>query len=114
MILAIRSAFLYKLVTRHLLFCTTDTREALNAMIRLTTSKARQDFSAVVEAVGKGERVLLSRHGKAVAVVVSVEDLALLKAIEDRGDARAARAALDDAEKNGTVPWEQVKADLGF
>lgn len=83
-------------------------------MIRLTTSKARQDFSAVVEAVERGERVVLSRHGKPVAAVVTVEDLALLKAIEDRRDAKAARAALEDAGRNGTTPWEQIKAELGL
>jgi len=83
-------------------------------MIRLTTSKARQDFSAVVEAVERGERIVLSRHGKPVAAVVTVEDLALLKAIEDRRDAKAARAALEDAERNGTTPWEQIKAELGL
>ena len=83
-------------------------------MIKLSASKARQDFSSVIKGVGKGERFLLSRHGAGVAAVVSVEDLALLQAIEDRRDVRAARAALADAEKNGTVPWEQVKTELGL
>jgi prevent-host-death family protein len=83
-------------------------------VIKLSASKARQDLSSVIKGVRKGERFLLSRHGEGVAAVVSVEDLALLQAIEDRRDARAARAALADAEKNGTVPWDQVKAELGL
>jgi prevent-host-death family protein len=80
-------------------------------MIRLSTSKARQDLPSVIKGVRKGQRFLLSRHGEDVAAVVSVEDLALLQAIEDRRDARA---ALKDAAVNGTVPWEQVKAELGL
>lgn len=34
--------------------------------------------------------------------------------IEDRLDVEAARAALDDAEVNGTVPWDEIKRDLGL
>lgn len=82
-------------------------------MIELSTSEARQDMAKVLSGVKRGQRFLLNRHGKAVAAIVSVEDLALLQAIEDRSDARAARAALADADVNGTVPWEHVKADLG-
>ncbi len=83
-------------------------------MIKLSASKARQDLSSVIKGVQKGERFLLSRHGEGVAAVVSVEDLALLQAIEDRRDARAARVALADAETSGTVPWEEVKTRLGL
>jgi prevent-host-death family protein len=83
-------------------------------MIKLTTSEARQDFSNVIRGVKKGERFLLNRHGKGVAAIVSVEDLAVLQMIEDRRDREAARAALEDAEANGTVPWEKIKADLGL
>jgi prevent-host-death family protein len=83
-------------------------------MITLTTSEARQDFSSVIRGVKKGERFLLNRHGKGVAAIVSVEDLAILQMIEDRRDREAARGALEDAKVNGTVPWEKIKADLGL
>lgn len=46
-----------------------------------------------------GERIVLERHGKGVAVLVSLEDLALLERIEDEQDAKAARKALK--EKGG-------------
>ena len=83
-------------------------------MIKMSTSKARKEFATVLKGVRKGERFLLSRHKEGVAAVVSVEDLAVLQAIEDRRDAEAARAALADAKVNGTVSWEQVKAELGL
>lgn len=83
-------------------------------MIKLATSEARKEFSSVIRGVRRGERFLLCRHNQGVAAVVSVEDLALLQAIEDRHDARSARAALEDAARNGTVSWEQIKRDLGL
>jgi prevent-host-death family protein len=83
-------------------------------VIRMSTSKAREDLADVLKAVAKGERVLLRRHGKTVAAIVPVEDLALLRAIEDRLDAKAARESLADYEAEGAVPWEEAKARLGL
>jgi prevent-host-death family protein len=83
-------------------------------VIRMSTSKARQELSDVLKAVAKGERVLLRRHGKTVAAIVPVEDVALLKAIEDRMDAKAAIEALADYEANGAVSWEDAKTELGL
>lgn len=62
----------------------------------------------------KGERVVLHRRGKDVAALVPVEDLRLLEELEDRIDLEAAREALKEAEKMGTVPWEEVKKKLGL
>lgn len=83
-------------------------------MIKMTTSKARKDFAGVIEGAQKGQRILLHKHKKKVAAIVSIQDLALLQAIEDRRDARAAEAALAEIETTGTVPWEQVKRELGL
>ena len=83
-------------------------------MIRITTSKARKEFSDVLKGAKKGQRFLLERHNKGVAAIVSVEDLAILQAIEDRRDSEAAREALRGDQERGTVPWEQVKAELGL
>ncbi|WP_241228483.1 type II toxin-antitoxin system Phd/YefM family antitoxin [Corynebacterium hylobatis] len=40
-----------------------------------------------------GERTAVTRHGKAVAAIVSVEDLALLDELERRADLEALRQA---------------------
>jgi prevent-host-death family protein len=84
----------------------------MTAMIRMTTSQARQDFKKALQKAARGERILLSSHGKPVAAVVPIEDLELLQTIEDRVDARAAKKALAAVKRKGTVPWEQVKSDL--
>jgi prevent-host-death family protein len=64
----------------------------------------------------QGERVVLERRGKGVAVLVSMDDLAILEKLEDEADAKAARKALADMKRNKQkpIPWSQVKAELGL
>ncbi|MGQ0635736.1 MAG: type II toxin-antitoxin system Phd/YefM family antitoxin [Planctomycetaceae bacterium] len=64
----------------------------------------------------QGERVILERRGKGVAAIVSMDDLALLEALENREDVKAARKALAEMKRKGkkAVPWEQVKKELGL
>jgi prevent-host-death family protein len=59
----------------------------------------------------QGERIVLERHGKGVAVVVSMDDLERLEALEDAADLKA---AIEARKEKGTIPWEQVKAELGL
>lgn len=54
-----------------------------------------------------GERIILERRGKGVAVLVSMKDLALLERIEDEQDIKAARKALK--EKGGITLGEYKK-----
>jgi prevent-host-death family protein len=86
-------------------------------MIRLAASKAYEDFSDTLNRVAeKKERILLHRQGKNVAALIPVEDLALLKELEDRLDAEAFREAKEEWEREGkkTIPWEKIKAELGL
>lgn len=83
-------------------------------MIRVTTSKARQEFARILRKAREGKRFLLERHERGVAAIVSVEDLALLEAIENRRDLEDARRALAEVAEKGAIPWEQVKAELGL
>lgn len=78
-------------------------------------SEARGEFSDLVNRAAYGhERVMLTRHGKPIAAIISKEDLEYLEALEDRDDLEAARAALADPENQEEIPWEKVKADLGL
>lgn len=49
----------------------------------------------------QGERIVLERRGKGVAAIVSMEDLALLEALEDREDVKAARRVLAEMKRKG-------------
>jgi prevent-host-death family protein len=80
---------------------------------RLPASKARERFADVLDEVAvKGERVLLHRHGKDVAAMISHDDLHLLEALEDRYDVETARQAL--AESDERVPWAKIKERLSL
>lgn len=82
-------------------------------MNRIPASKARERFAEILNDVaGRGDRVILHRHGKDVAAVIPVDDLALLESLEDRYDVEAARAAL--AESDERVAWSDLKKELGL
>ena len=79
----------------------------------MKAAKAREQFSSTLDRVAKnGERVVLERKGKRVAALVPLEDLELIERLEDEIDVREARKAL--ADKSPSVPWEQVKRELGL
>jgi prevent-host-death family protein len=84
-------------------------------MADMTVSEARDHFAEVVE-TARDEPVYLARHGRRAVVIVSAEHYdALVEAAEDVQDTAAADAAMDEVEGGAdTIPWEQVKADLGL
>jgi prevent-host-death family protein len=87
------------------------TKKSTDAAI--TTAAARKNFSELVNRVAYGkDRVVLTRRNKPLAAVVPIEDIALIEEIEDREDLKAARAALREAKRKGTIPWSRVKKDL--
>jgi prevent-host-death family protein len=80
----------------------------------LGLTRARAHFTDSVNRVNyRGERIVIEKHGRPVAALVPVEDLALLREMEDRIDLEAARKALAEA-KGKLIPWEKVKRDLGL
>jgi len=79
---------------------------------RLAATTARARFAELLNQVAyHHDRVVLHRHGRNVAALISVDDLKLLQALEDRFDVEAVRESL--AESGPNIPWEQVKAELG-
>lgn len=81
-------------------------------MSDMTATDAREHFSEALAASGR-EPVFITRHGRRVAALVTVEfyDRAI-EALEDVEDIASARAAFD--EGGPSIPWEVVKADLGL
>ena len=81
----------------------------------VSAAQVRERLAEVINRAAYGkERVILARRGKAVAAIVSLEDVELLEALEDRIDLENARAALTEAEKEGTVSWEEFKKELSL
>ena len=81
-------------------------------MVTIAISEARERLSEAVELAG-GEVVFLERYGKPAAVLLSPERYEeLMEAFEDAEDIGAFDASM--AEEGENIPWEQVKADLGW
>lgn len=71
---------------------------------KMTASEARKDFSGVIDRVAfKGERVTLSRNGKAVAAIVAIEDLKLIEELEDSIDVAIVKERLKNVEPTMTL-----------
>lgn len=82
------------------------------AMVRVSSSDARQALPEVIERA-QHEAVTIVRHNRPVAVVLSPERHAeLLEAWEESQDVAAFDEAMADAGE--AIPWDQVKADLGW
>jgi antitoxin Phd len=65
-----------------------------------------------VELARRGVITHLTIHGERVAAIVPESLLDALRAAEDAEDAAEADAAID--EPGESIPWEQVKAELGM
>ena len=84
-------------------------------MATLSTVLARNEFSTVINRAAFGkERVILARRGKAIAAVVPMEDVELLRALEDRADLADAIAAEREALEKGTTSLAELKRDLAL
>ena len=87
-------------------------------MTRKTAAEVRDKLPenlASVEATG--EPVAIESNGRTVAVIVSVEDFALLQRLreeQEEGDRIDVTAAKDSRKEPGSTPWEKIKADLGL
>jgi antitoxin Phd len=82
------------------------------SMATMAVSEARERLSDAVE-TAHTEPVFLERYGRPAAVLVSPERYEeLLEAFEDAQDVADFDAAM--AEEGNNIPWEQVKADLGW
>lgn len=74
---------------------------AMNNVPAVSLGDLRKDLGEVVnQATFAGRRTAVTRHGKPVAAIISVEDLELLDALERRADLEALRQAR--GEDDGT------------
>jgi prevent-host-death family protein len=84
-------------------------------MESMSTVQARSQFAELVNRAAYGrERIILTRRGKQVVAIVPIDDLRFLEEVEDRLDLERAKAALAEADDEGTVSWEALKTELGL
>jgi antitoxin Phd len=81
-------------------------------MTTMSVSEARARLAEVIDAA-QSEEVVLERYGQPAAVLLSPGRYEqLLDAWEEAEDVAAFDAAM--AEEGDNIPWDQVRADLGW
>ncbi|OEU57359.1 MAG: toxin-antitoxin system antitoxin subunit [Desulfobulbaceae bacterium S3730MH12] len=79
----------------------------------ISTAEARKNFADIVNGVAYGkEPVILTRRGRKIAALISIEELELLQTIEDLVDIENARKAL--AESGENIPAQEIWKELGL
>lgn len=82
---------------------------------RKAFSEARSELTEIVNHVAFGhDRYILTRNGKELAAIVSMEDLKILEEREDALDVEIAQRIDKDIKKHGTVKWKDAKIELGL
>jgi antitoxin Phd len=77
----------------------------------VTTAEARKNFADIVNKVAYGkEPVILTRRGREIAALISIDELQLLQKIEDYIDIEDARKALEEPGENLSARdfWKQL------
>lgn len=83
-------------------------------MNRIGATEARAKWADLLDhVIFSGERVIIDRRNKAVAMV-PMEDLEILRKLEDRIDAREAQVALDEMGEEPGTTWEEFRKELGL
>jgi len=60
------------------------------------------------------DRAIVTRRGEQVAAVVPLEDHEILEQLDDLLERAEIEAARKEAQEEGTVPWEEIKKELGL
>lgn len=81
-------------------------------MTTISISSIREHISEVVSNVlFKGDRVCIERNGKPACALVSIDDLKLLEAIENKADIEAAKESL---ARNDFAGLDELQKELGL
>ncbi|MEO6808630.1 MAG: type II toxin-antitoxin system Phd/YefM family antitoxin [Isosphaeraceae bacterium] len=86
-------------------------------MNQISPVELKQSLSDVLNrAESAGERIVIHHQGKDVAAIIPIADLRLLERLieeaEDRIDAEAVQAALDESDER--IPYAEVQRKLGL
>ena len=78
----------------------------------LTTSEARQKFLTLIDEVGEGDQIIVTKRGVPKAVIVNVDHLETLRAVarlwQDPEALRAMRESVNDLKKGKTLQLSGV------
>lgn len=82
---------------------------------KVPAKQARHDFTEISDHVAfQGDRVIITRNGRDLFAWVPISDLEKLQAIENQEDIQAAKKAVADIKKHGTISWAEMENRLGL
>lgn len=80
----------------------------------INTSDAKEEFTEIVNRVSHNkERIILTRRGHPIAVIIPFEDLALLQESQNKNDLEEAVGALKEARQKGAKTLDELKEEIG-
>jgi hypothetical protein len=82
-------------------------------MSRAASPKTSNRIDGTLDRLRQGQRIVLKKGRRAVAAVVSMEDLRLLEKLEDQMDVEIARKRLADPSEV-PIPYERIRKELGL
>ena len=83
-------------------------------MMSINTADAKETLSDLVSRVSHHkERIILTRRGKEIAALVSMEDLQFLEETRNKHDLDEAIDALKEARNKGTITLDALKEEIG-
>lgn len=83
-------------------------------MTLINTIDAKEQFADLINRVAHNkERVVLTRRGNEIAVIIPIDDLKLLLESQDKHDLNEAIDSLKEARNSNTITLDQLKEELG-
>jgi prevent-host-death family protein len=83
-------------------------------MTRIGVSDARDNLSEVVDRARYAhDRVVLTKRGRDVGAIISIDDLKLLEMLEDQLDIKEARQAIEESHGE-RIAYDVVRKKLGL
>lgn len=84
------------------------------AITYINTVDAKEEFSELLNRVFHNkENIVLTRRGKEIAVIISMDDFSLLQKEQSKNDLEEAVESLKEARKHGTILLEDFKKEIG-
>jgi len=81
----------------------------------ISIAELRSHLGDLVSRVSwKHDRIVITKHGKPVAALISASDMEKFEELEDWNDIQAIRDGLEDVKKNGTIPLETVVREFAL
>jgi prevent-host-death family protein len=83
-------------------------------MFRITATEARRTLPEIIDRAAYGhERICLTKHGKEMACVISMDDLRAWEMLEEYLEMRGALAA-DEESVQSSAGWEEFEIEMGL